>query len=66
MKRSLISDSLEPHLRALPRDRRRYHVASTFNPQLGLIRHQQDLPYRSSMYLADTYFLTAVLSLEHH
>ena len=66
MKRSLISEALEPHLHALPSDRRRYHEANTYNPQIGLIKHQQDLPYRSSMYLADTYFLTAVLSLEHH
>ena len=54
MKRSLISEPLEPHLRALPSDRRRYHEANTYNPQIGLIKHQQDLPYRSSMYLADT------------
>ncbi len=66
MKRSLISEALEPHLHALPSDRRRYHEANTYNPQIGLIKHQQDLSYRSSMYLADTYFLTAVLSLEHH
>ena len=54
MKRSLISEALEPHLHALPSDRRRYHEANTYNPQIGLIKHQQDLPYRSSMYLADT------------
>ena len=56
MKRSLISEALEPHLHALPSDRRRYHEANTYNPQIGLIKHQQDLSYRSSMYLADTYF----------
>ena len=43
MKRSLISEALEPHLRALPSDRRRYHEANTYNPQIGLIKHQQDL-----------------------
>ena len=44
MKRSLISETLEPHLRALPSDRRRYHEANTYNPQIDLIKHQQDLP----------------------
>ena len=66
MDRSLVGETLEPHPHALPSDRRRYHEANTYNPQIGLIKHQQDLPYRSSLYLAGTYLLTAVLSLEHH
>ena len=52
MDRSLVGETLEPHPHALPSDRRRYHEANTYNPQIGLIKHQQAPPCRKAAFKA--------------